>query len=58
MYLKKKYTGCNLKNKNLLDCALIGVDAVIRLNVVVTFFYSHGHRPGNLRVCHCSESFL
>ena len=30
----KKYTDCNLKTKELLDCALIGVCAVIRLNMV------------------------
>ena len=29
----KKYTGCNLKTE-LLDCALIGVCAVIRLHTV------------------------
>ena len=28
----KNYTGCNLKTTDLLDCALIGVCAVIRLN--------------------------
>ena len=32
----KKYTGCNLKTTKLLDCALIGVCAVIRSNTVVT----------------------
>ena len=32
----KKYTGCNLKTTELLDCALVGVCAVIRLNMVVT----------------------
>ena len=26
----KKYTGCNLKNTELLDCVLIGVCAVIK----------------------------
>ena len=31
----KKYTGCNLKTTELLDCALIGVCAVIRLNTVL-----------------------
>ena len=31
----KKYTGYNLKTMELLDCALIGVCAVIRLNTVV-----------------------
>ena len=30
----KKYTGCNLKATELLDCALIGVCAVIRMNTV------------------------
>ena len=31
----KKYTGCNLKTRELLHCALIGVCAVIRLNTVI-----------------------
>ena len=31
----KKYTSCNLKTKKLLDCVLIGVCAVIRLNTVM-----------------------
>ena len=31
----KKYTGCNLKTTELLDCALIGVCAVIRSNTVL-----------------------
>ena len=30
-----KYTGCNLKTMELLDCALIGVCAVIRSNTVL-----------------------
>ena len=29
-----KYTGCNLKTMELLDCALIGVCVVIRSNTV------------------------
>ena len=33
--IKKKYTGCNLKTTEFLDCALIGVCAVIRSNTVV-----------------------
>ena len=33
--VKKKYTGCNLKTTEFLDCALIGVCAVIRSNTVV-----------------------
>ena len=31
----KKYTGINLKITELLDCVLIGVCAVIRLNMVL-----------------------
>ena len=30
----KKYTGCYLKTRELLDCALIGVCVIIRLNMV------------------------
>ena len=30
----KKYTGCNLKTTELLDSALVGACAVIRLNMV------------------------
>ena len=30
----KKYTGCNLKTTELLDCALTGLCVVIRLNIV------------------------
>ena len=33
--VKKKYTGCNLKTTEFLDCALIGICAVIRSNTVV-----------------------
>ena len=32
----KKYTGCNLKTTELLGCALIGVYAVIRSNMVIS----------------------
>ena len=32
--VKKKYTGCDLKTTEFLDCALIGVCAVIRSNTV------------------------
>ena len=32
--VKKKYTGCNLKTTEFLDCALIGVCGVIRSNTV------------------------
>ena len=34
----KKYTSCNLKTSEILDCALIGVCAVIRSNVVFIFY--------------------
>ena len=34
----KKYTSCILKTTKLLDCALIGVCAVIRSNTVLGFF--------------------
>ena len=34
----KKYTGHNLKTTELLDCALIGVCAVIRSNTVFVLF--------------------
>ena len=37
--VKKKYIGCNLKTTEFLDCALIGVCAVIRSNTVI-FFYT------------------
>ena len=32
--IDKKYTSCNLKTTELLNCGLIGVCAVIRLNTV------------------------
>ena len=38
----KKYTGCNLKTTKLLDCALIGVCAVIRSNTVDNIFLISG----------------
>ena len=34
--VKKKYTGYNLKTTEFLDCALIGVCAVIRSNTVTS----------------------
>ena len=36
----KQYTGCNLKTTELLDCALIGICAVIRLNTVSSIIIS------------------
>ena len=35
--VKKKYTGCNLKTMEFLDCVLIGVYAVIRSNTVCEY---------------------
>ena len=35
--IDKKYIGSNLKTTELLDCALIGVCAVIRLNTVLLY---------------------
>ena len=35
--VKKKYTGSNLKITEFLDCALIGVCAVIRSNTVYLY---------------------
>ena len=32
--IDKKYTDCNLRTTELLDCVLIGVCGVIRLNMV------------------------
>ena len=37
----KKYTDCNLKTMELLDCALIGVCAVIRSNTVCHRFQAY-----------------
>ena len=34
---RQKYTGCNLKTTKSLDCALIGVCAVIRSKTVILF---------------------
>ena len=39
--IDKKYTGCNLKTMALLECALIGVCAVIRLNTVLLNKHFH-----------------
>ena len=37
--VKKKYTGCNLKTTEFLDCALIGVCALIGSNTVIIFLF-------------------
>ena len=48
--VKKKYIGCNLKTTEFLDCALIGVCAVIRSNTVhVCHFVRHFGVP-NFRI--------
>ena len=44
----KNYTGCNLKTMKLLDCALIGVCVVIRLNTVFIYCCSQ-MMPANAR---------
>ena len=36
--IDKRYTGCNLKISELLECALIGVYAVIRSNTIYQTF--------------------
>ena len=40
--IDKKYTGCNTKTTELLDCALIGVCAIIRSNTVLKLIYACG----------------
>ena len=47
----KKYTGCNLKTTELLDCALIGVCAVIRSNTVVSYFSKKTYVVGTHYKC-------
>ena len=36
----KKYTGCNLKTMEFLDCVLIGTSAVIRSSTVIVVLIS------------------
>ena len=43
----KKFTGCNLKTTELLDCALIGICAVIRLNMVYHIFWEKSKKNIN-----------
>ena len=49
----KKYTGYNLKTMELLDCALIGVCAVIRSNTVVRIakIWLKTYYSWNLKAC-------
>ena len=50
--VKKKYTGCNLKTTEFLDCALIGVCAVIRSNTVFFLFLHENIGSGSsMEVC-------
>ena len=46
----KKYTGYNLKTTELLDCALIGVCAVIKSNAVSYLPYVFG-QTGLSKLC-------
>ena len=39
----KKYTGCNLRTTELLDCALVGVCAIIRSNLVFCYLLLDFH---------------
>ena len=48
----KKYTGCNLKTTELLDCAPIGVCAVIRSNTVFTVNPLYNDSICSKRRCH------
>ena len=43
----KQYTSCNPKSTDLLDCALIGVCAVIRSNTVVWFISVYDNDNGD-----------
>ena len=40
----KKYTGCNLKTMELLDCVLIGVYVLIRLKTIICTYDLHVNR--------------
>ena len=51
----KKYTCCNLKTTELLDCALIGICAVIRSNTVFVFLSNRKNFVGTqkpVRISH------
>ena len=45
----KKYARCKLKTTNLLDCALIGVCAVIKLNTVFSICFNTQVQNGLIR---------
>ena len=49
----KNYTGCNLKTTELIDCALLGACAVIRLNTVCIYI-----NESMLIYCTCSILLL
>ena len=52
--INKMYTGCNLKTTEFHECGLIGVCAVIRLNMVLTIvtFLSV-----NTCICRCTSDY-
>ena len=50
----KKYTCCILKTTELLDCALIGICAVIRSNTVRMTLESNEHSHKTENNCHVS----
>ena len=51
----KKYAGCNLKTKKLLDCAFIGVCVVISSNTV--FGQTGTSKQCRPRSCHRMQQF-
>ena len=49
--VNKRYTDCHLKTTKFLDCALIGVCAVIRSNTVYKFLFPPGiHVDGPYKI--------
>ena len=54
----KKYTGCNLKTTELLDCVLIGVCAVIRSNMIFIHLYNFSPIEFFVVVVFCSCCFF
>ena len=55
----KKYTGCNLKTTELLDCALIGMCAVIRSNTVFLLCISQADESVRfMELIRCKDQIL
>ena len=55
----KKYTGCNLKTTELLDCALIGMCAVIRSNTVFLLCISNADEGVRfMELIRCKDQIL